>query len=128
MGFGMPLENLGVAVPADGRGVPRTRRRLGEVRELLGRILGDEQPRVGTRRQTEAVLNLLNCAFMGLTGPTLEVAEPHHADSRGGGQVGERPVPGLTQSPDRRARGFPAHRPDPVGGVCLKVTAESYTT
>ena len=84
------------------------------------RIVGHDQPCVGTRRQSESVLNALNGLFLRLAGTPLQIAEAHRADAGGRRQFRERPVPGLAQSPDCRARRLPAH-------CRVSAIAESYT-
>jgi hypothetical protein len=55
--------------------------------QLGVRISGHQQSRIGAWRQAKAVFNLLNCAFVRLTGTAFQKAQSHDADPGGGGKV-----------------------------------------
>ena len=97
--FGVRLEHIDVVVPADnhGRGGRRRRRTGGRRSQQVGQlgvgIRGDHQSGIGSRRQPEAILDLLNSAFVRLAGATLEVTQAHDANPGCGGKIGQQ-LPG----------------------------------
>ena len=118
MRFGVRLEHIDVVVPADNHGRGQTTppdrgRRSQQVGQLGVGIRGDHQPGIGSRRQPEAILDLLNSAFVRLAGAALEVTQAHDADPGCGGKIGQRPIPRFPQRANGGSRRLAAHRRAP---------------
>ncbi len=121
--FGVALQHVGIAVAVhDDRTGAADSRRVGRLcgdqsGQLRIGISGDQQPRVGARRQAEAIFDLLNCAFVWLAGTALQIAQAHGAYASGGRQVREGPVTRLAKcangrAADSRLTARSGHKPD----------------